>query len=667
MSLLFQVPRYCLLWLLIAQSVVVAPHIERLPVWILVTWVFCVVWRVLIYRGRLFYPGKLIKIMLVFISCLGIIREYGNIVGLEPAVAVLITAYLLKLLEMRTKRDIVLVIHLSYFVTVTHLMFSQGIPAALYMGLCIALVSAALIALHQSAETNQFLQPIRIAAIMVLQALPLMLLMFLVFPRIEPFWSVPLPSHQAKTGMGDSMSPGNVTKLARSDALAFRATFEGKIPERSQLYWRGLVLSQFDGRSWTTVSEGVLNGSPINYQANDSSVYRYSLIMEPTQQNWLFTLPVAKVENSTALYSQEFTVASVQTIKQRMKLNVISEIDAVRELYLYEDIKMRELQLPRNFNPKTREIALQWRQESRSELAFINRVLSFFREQPFVYTLEPPRLGRDSVDQFLFNTRRGFCEHYSSSFTFLMRSAGIPARVVVGYQGGTKNPYENYLTVRQLDAHAWSEVWLQGRGWVRVDPTAAVSPDRIELGGESVLSGQEGFLADSPLSPLKLRNIEWIRELQQRYDQLNYSWHRFVLGYDNEVQLDTLKSLLGEVTPQRMVIAILSAGTIVISLIALQLLLSQPLRRVDPVAKVYQKFSRKFNKIGIVARKDEGVRSFSARVIALRPDLAGQVNGFASLYEEIQYADDELDKNKYRKLKAMMKRFSISRPRLTGK
>lgn len=674
MSLLFQVPRYCLLWLLIAQSLIILPHSERLPSWVLIAWIVCVSWRLMIFRGRLLYPGKLIKIVLVIMSFAGIVKEYGNIVGLEPAVAVLITAYLLKLLEMRTKRDILLLIHLSYFVTVTQLLFFQGIPAALYMGLCLVVASTALIALHQSAETNQFIRPFRIAGLMVLQALPLMLLMFLVFPRIDPFWSVPLPSHQAKTGMGDSMSPGDVSKLAQSDALAFRAVFEGEIPERSQLYWRGLVLSNFDGHSWTSTKRLAVDSAPINYLADDPNIYSYELIMEPTQQNWLFTLPVAqarggKYSGSSAAvrYRPEFTLSTHRPIKQRIKVAVSSNINAIREPRFYPHLRQMELRLPAQVNPDSRDLALQWRRTASNDLAYINRVLSFFREQPFVYTLQPPRLGNNGIDQFLFDTRRGFCEHYAGSFTFLMRAAGIPARVVVGYQGGTKSPFENYLSIRQLDAHAWSEVWLEGRGWVRVDPTAAVSPDRIELGGEEVLSGQDSFLANSPLSPLKLRNIQWIKQLQQRYDQLNYSWHQLVLGYDNEMQMETLKALLGEVSPQRLVIAILSVGGGVLGLIALQLLLSQPLRRKDPAVKVYQKFCRKIKKVGLERSEGETAGDFSKRIVAMRPDLKSQVEAITVLFEEIQYQDQLVRKNKIQHLKQLVRKLSVRRVHLPYK
>ena len=668
MSLLFQVPRYCLLWLLIAQSLIILPHSERLPTWVLFVWLVCVAWRVMIYRGRLFYPGKLIKISLVIMSIAGIFREYGNIVGLEPAVAVLITAYLLKLLEMRSKRDILLLIHLGYFVTVTQLLFMQGIPSALYMGLCLIVVSTALIALHQSAETNQFIRPFRIASTMVAQALPLMLLVFLVFPRIDPFWSVPLPSHQAKTGMGDSMSPGDISKLTRSDALAFRAVFENEIPEQSQLYWRGLVLSNYDGHSWTPIKQPAIDSPPINFIANKQQPYIYDLIMEPTQQNWLFTLPVAQAHSGSAglLYQAEYTLSTRLPIRQRMKISIRSNLNALREPRLYPKLRQRELQLPARVNPDSRELAIQWRKAARDDLAYISRVLTFYRQQAFIYTLEPPRLGRNGIDQFLFDTRRGFCEHYAGSFTFLMRAAGIPARVVVGYQGGVKNPYENYLTIRQFDAHAWSEVWLEGNGWVRIDPTAAVSPDRIELGSEEVLARQHSFLADSPLSALKLRNIQWIRGLQQRYDQLNYSWHQFVLGYDNEVQMETLTTLLGEVTPQRLIIAILSVGGVVIALIALQLLFSQPPRRKDPVAKVYRRFCKKIAKSGITRREGEGVRDFSLRIISARPDLKRQVVEISELYEEIQYQDQIVKKIKIKQLKKKVGKISVKLVRISS-
>ncbi len=664
MSLAFQIPRHCLIWLFIAQALVIAPHLERLPVWVVVTWVISVMWRFFIYRGRWFYPGRLVKFTLVLMSVAGIINTYGNIIGLEPAVAMLITAYLLKLLEMRNRRDILLVIFLSYFVTVTALLFNQGIPAAMYMVLSVVVISAALIALNQSAELGDLYQPLRLSATMVAQSLPLMLMMFLVFPRLEPFWSVPLPSHQAKTGMGDTMSPGLVTELAKSDALAFRVSFKGQMPPQPELYWRGLVLSQFDGRTWTPYGNDRFDSPPVNYQAQAATPYRYSVIMEPTQQPWLFTLPVAQGPNGDVNYDQEYTLGTPSPIKQRMQFEFESYLGAVREPVLYERRRQRELRLPAGFNPQARRLARQWRREAASDVDVVQAALQHFREKPFFYTLQPPGLGLHSVDEFLFSTRRGFCEHYASSFTFLMRAAGVPARVVVGYQGGSKNDYQDYVVVRQMDAHAWAEVWFDEHGWVRVDPTAAVAPERIELGSEESLSKQDSFLSEAPLSPLHLRDIEWIRALQQRYDQVNFAWNRWVLNYDAQLQFKVLTELLGEVSPQRMVFAVLLGGVIAIGVVAIQLLVRQPLKHTDPVVKAYSRFCRKFTKLGVIRQPGEAPRSFALRAGEKRPDLRGEIQVITGLYEQMQYVDNSFDKSKFRKLKKLINAMTISKVRL---
>jgi transglutaminase-like putative cysteine protease len=656
-----------LFWLLIAQAFVMAPHILRLPKWFFLIWAVCVGWRILIYQGRWFYPGKLIKIALVIASVVGIVRSYGNVIGLEPAVALLLSAYLLKLLEMRSKRDILLLIFLSYFVIVTNLLFSQTPLSAVYMLVCVAMVSTALIAMQQSAEMQSLWRPLKMSATMVLQALPLMLILFLVFPRIDPFWSVPLPSHQAKTGMSDSMSPGQVTRLAQSDALAFRVSFEGDIPQQSQLYWRGLVLSHFDGKSWTPAHQDRFDEPPLNFRVENDVRYRYEIVMEASQQPWLFTLPVAHALQGEAVYSQDYVLSTPRPIRQRMQFRVESQIFAEREPLLFEYRLERELQLPRNVNPRARQLAEQWRKRYRNDMDYANAVLRYFREKPFVYTLEPPALGYHSVDEFLFESRRGFCEHYASSFTFMLRAAGIPARVVAGYQGGTKSPYDNYLIVRQLDAHAWAEIWIRGRGWVRIDPTAAVAPERIELGSEEFLSDQSNFLADSPLSPLQFRDVLWLRKLQLRYDQINYSWHRWVLNYDSQLQLQTLKALLGEVTPQRLIVAVLISGGFILGLIALQFFIRQPLQHSDPVLKVYKRFCRKFARLGFVRRSGEGPRTFAGRIIEKRPDLKGSVNEITLLFEEIQYSGESPDKNKLQQLKKQVTALSIKRPRLAMK
>ncbi len=661
MSLLFQIPRYCLLWLLIAQALVIAPHFERLPIWLMVAWVFCVFWRVLVYQGRWSYPSGVVKLMLVIISAIGIIMTYGSFLGLEPTVVMLITAYIFKLLEMRSRRDIIVVIYLSYFVIVTQLLFTQTMPHAIYLFLSAALVTTSLIVLHQSADRQQFWPPFFLSMKMTAQAIPLMIIMFLVFPRLEPFWSVPLPSHQNKMGVGNRMSPGDITQLARSGALAFRAEFEGDIPQQSELYWRGLVLTEFNGRTWRPDDAPKQSILSENYKLTTrSKVLKYTLILEATQQNWLFALPIAESDSKHVLYDQDFILATDQAIKRRSQFRFVSYSNTKLEPYLDPLRYQQELSLPKGFNPRAINMANQWRQSVTNDESYVAIVLNYFTNKPFVYTLQPSALGEHSVDEFLFRTRRGFCEHYASSFVFLMRAGGIPARVVMGYQGGTRSPYDNYVIVRQLDAHAWAEVWLPSKGWIRVDPTSAVSPDRIELGSEEALAEEPAFLADSPFSIIKLKDIEWLRRMQLRYDQLNHRWHSFVLGYDAKLQFETLREILGDVTPQRLALTIIGSGGLVVTFIALGLLLHRSGPKPDPVVKQYKRFCQRASRLGIRRKKGEGAMDFAQRLKLVKPELGNEIDEITRLFVELEYSEATAGARDVKRLKQLIREFAIN-------
>jgi len=664
MSLPFQIPRYCLFWLLIAQALVILPHLERIPVWLIAAWLFSVVWRILVYQGRWSFPGGFVKLMLVITSGVCIMLSYGSFFGLEPTVAWLITAYIFKLLEMRSRRDIIVVIYLSYFVIVTQLLFTQSMPHVFYLLGGAVLITTSLIVLHQSADRPQLWAPLALAIKMILQAVPLMIIMFLVFPRFEPFWSVPLPSHQSKTGFGNRMSPGDIARLARSGELAFRAEFEGTMPTQQELYWRGLVLSEFNGRSWLPSDDKKLDSVSMDYKlVSASKVFQYSVILEPTQRHWLFSLPVAESSNNGVLYDRDFLLSSEFSLSRRFKYDVVSYVNVIREPHLERSRRRRELKLPDDFNPRARQIAHEWMNELEDQERYVARVLRYFNEKPFVYTLQPPRLGEHSVDEFLFRTRKGFCEHYASSFAFMMRAAGIPARVVVGYQGGTRSPYSNYIIVRQLDAHAWVEVWMAGQGWIRLDPTSMVSPDRIEYGSEETLAEEETFLSESPLSLIHLRNISWVRDLQFRYDQINHRWHTWVLGYDSQLQFETLKALLGEVTPQRMVLAILLSGGLVLAMIAIGLLLHRTAPKPDPVVKLYKKFCRRIERTGLKRQQGEGAQDFADRLIDYRPDLRTEVGAITKLFMQLEYSGEGASAGQIKQLRLMIRELSMM-PRL---
>lgn len=560
------IPRHCLGWLLAAQVALIAPHVMRLPIWISLAWVLSALWRVQVYRGQWSFPGRTIKTGLVIASLAGIRFSYGSFVGLEPTVALLISCFCFKLVEAATRREAYLLLFLGYFVALTEFLFEQGLGAVLYMLLPILLLTAALIALQQNEPLRFSWQPLRTASVMAAQALPLMLLLFLVFPRIGPLWQVPLPTGGARTGMSDQLSPGDIAQLSQSDALAFRAAFVGSVPAQRDLYWRGLVLDTFDGRTWRAND---FSDTPLQQTAKTALSARsgiaieYEIFLEPTYQRWLYALQVPESISPTTLLTIDYRLLARDIITEKFVYRARAYPQSRFEIQLDKRWRQRELALPKQNNLRTQAWAWELRTRFDDDRMLINFVIENFHRQPFFYTLKPPSLGDDSIDEFLFDTRRGFCEHYASSFVFVLRAAGIPARVVIGYQGGEINPLTGTVLVHQFDAHAWAEAWLPGQGWVRFDPTAAVAPQRIENGLEGAVGAGE-FLAQTPLSVDRYRAVGWLNQVRLRIDAINYGWTRWVVNYRDDAQISVLRALLGEINPLRMTLLLVGGGALII-------------------------------------------------------------------------------------------------------
>lgn len=647
----WQIRRHALFWLLTAYAAVIALHAENLPRWVLAAAVVAICWRIQSFRGAWALPGRPVKLGLLAICLAGLLLEYGNPIGLEPMVALLVTAYAMKLLEMAHRRDAYLVVLLAFFVASLAALFDQSIAGAGYILGCLLLVLAALIGLHQSDTTSGRLRPLRGAAALLLQAIPLMIVMFLIMPRVGALWSVPIQTPKAKTGVSDTMSPGDFSQLGRSAELAFRVSFDGPIPPQRRLYWRGLVLSQFDGRAWsrthrTSLDEGALlqwYGQPpkswdqIIERSGDP--LRYSVVIEPTQQPWLYALNTALPGSHGVALTRDFRLMSSKPVTRKKQYQVASWLDyRIEAQGLSPDRRNIELQLPEGFNPRAVALAQRWRRLESNDRALLQRVLNLYNRE-FIYTLQPPLLGRDSVDEFLFDTQRGFCEHFAGSFVFLMRAAGIPARVVAGYQGGERHP-NGYLLVRQYDAHAWAEVWLSGEGWIAVDPTAHVAPERIEGDIQTLLGDEADFLADSPISLMRFRHIGWINRIRLEMEALNYHWALWVLGYDQKQQ-SFLRGLLGDTSPLRIAMALLVTGGGLVLLIGLWKLVSDRPRPVNPLDRQFQVLCRKLAKRGFTRQPSEGPRSFAERVGLEQPELAEQVTAISRAYEAMRYGEQE--------------------------
>ena len=505
------VSRSSLVWLFVVQVFILAPHFLAVPVWIVAVWLVVVFWRWKIFQGAWNYPKKLHKTLLVLLCTAGLILSLGLNFSLMAMVSLLLVGFSLKLLEMKNQKDFVLLIYIALFILATQFIFFNHVLAALYGFVCLLLLCASLMQLYQGNTEQQgsvvkkIKQALRSSGFILLQAIPLMVVLFVAMPRLGSFWAVPAPQH-AKTGMSDSMSPGEMSELIKSDELAFRVTFTDDIPANEKLYWRSLVFSYFDGRRWSqahnkrneqtfsaqdfqTSNQPALGWRKNIHYIGDKTTYE--IIAEPSGQSWLYALAAPEVWSNDVVMASDLHLQARSPVDKRLSYRVTSALNYRIEVGAQEAaIREQNLQLPEGVNPETRRLAHEWLIETGDAEKLIEKLFDYYHRS-FFYTLRPPSLGKDTVDEFLWQSRQGFCEHFASSFVFFMRAAGIPARVVVGYQGGELNPVEHYLVVRQRDAHAWAEVWVENRGWVLFDPTSAVAPERIRHGIEESLSATD--------------------------------------------------------------------------------------------------------------------------------------------------------------------------------
>ncbi len=616
-------------WVALALALVAAPHAGRLPLWLgILAATFCV-WRLYLARMRLELPARWLLIFIVAAGTAGILLEYRTLFGRDAGVALLVLMISLKLMETRTRRDGMVLVFIGYFLVMTNFFFTQSIPTALYLLVCVWLITAAMIGLQYAREPANYRGQLRTSASMLAQSAPLMVVFFLFFPRVQgPLWGMPSDAFAGITGLSESMSPGSLNQLVFSDEIAFRAAFTGPVPAPGKLYWRGPVLLDFDGRTWTTTPRAVRNKIELDRR---NEPVRYAVTVEPHNRRWLFALDMPGMVPARASINADYQLLSQVPVTSRMRYEMESYLDYGIGADNNPAAMQRMLQLPPGFDPRTRELGQKLRAQYTGNEAIVNAGLVLLREQKFIYTLEPPLLGRHAVDEFLFETRSGFCEHFASAFVVLMRAAGVPARVATGYLGGEYNALGNYLIVRQSDAHAWTEVWLAHRGWVRIDPTNAVSPARAE-------SGLAAALPEGVSLPRGMRNSgALLRRVAMTLDSLANAWNQTILGYNLETQRALLfRAGLDDTTWRTLAILLIVAATVVTLLLALFTLRNRR-HKNDPVLAAYRTFCAKTARAGLARRDAEGPTDYAARLAAMRPDVAAAAQAITHLYVALRY------------------------------
>ena len=607
------------------------PHFFRLPLWVSGVALFAVAWRSAQTYGLLKTIPKWVIVPMVLVGGVSVFAEFWTIVGRDPGLALLTVMTAFKFLETKSHRDVLILVFLCYFLLTTHFLFGQSMGIALYMIVILIVITTTLITINQRDESIKLAIPLKTASKLLALSIPLMIILFILVPRIPgPLWGLSSEQRGGITGLSDTMSPGSISNLITSNEVAFRVTFENDVPAQESLYWRGPILSEFDGSSWRQVESQNINRSDI---PQTQSTVRYTVNLEPNGMRWLLALDIPTLIPEIGNMTRDFQLISKKPVNDLIRYSISSQLQY--RLSPDEDFETLLLnsEIIENRNPQTLELGRQWANQDLTDREIINKALSMFRNDEYVYTLQPPLLGHHSSDEFLFQTRRGFCEHYASSFTLLMRAAGIPARVVTGYQGGEVNQVGNYLIVRQSDAHAWTEVWLQDTGWTRVDPTAAVSPDRIESGLGQALPDELAAFKFSRRNP-------FISALLFNWDSMKHNWNDMILNYDHRKQSRFLRELgLGIRSWGDMVIMLVIG---VVTITGGYWLISW-YRERPPAPPEYEKILNqlltKLNRKGYHRRPSEHVYEFLERIKLEKNFEDKNLEQIFNTYNKIKYAN----------------------------
>jgi transglutaminase-like putative cysteine protease len=604
---------------------VLALHAAHLPLWLTAALALLLGLRWWQRRQRVGRVPGWLKIPLLVLLTLGVIVQYGNIFGREAGSAFAVGLLVLKLLETESTRDVRVGIGFACFALMAALLFDQGLVPTVMVILGLLPALATLRAL-EPAQTEAALRRELLPALGLLAAaLPLALLAFVLVPRLDtPLWGAPTPDDE-RSGLSDSMSPAGFTKLLIDDSPALRVSFSGNPPPPNQRYFRAFVMSYYDGVTWKFRDTGT--APPVPLEAAGTARYRISL--EATHQRVLPMLDVPMAAPDSARLTRDHLVMAGKPVNDTLSYSGTSATH-YRLQPEADPRPQRWLQLPQRFNPRTVELGRQWRARyGTDDRAIVQAALNLFHDGGFSYTLSPAPLGRDAMDDFLFSTREGFCQHYSSAFTVLMRAAGIPARVVTGYQGGYWNNLGNYLLVRNSDAHAWSEVWIAGRGWVRIDPTAAIRPERVSLGAAAAAGDQLAWY----------RN-DWVQGLRNHWDIVNRWWADGVTGFNTLRQRNLLSPLGIDNADTRIMGILLASGGIVFILIGLAWALHRR-KSPDRLLEALRSLERKLARHGVRRRPGEGPQHFLTRAARALPGCRTSLEMLMSHYLELRYAQDD--------------------------
>jgi len=611
-------------WTVAALLVAAAPHLAAMPPPVGAVVVLACGWRLAAAARSWTLPPAWLRLLVTLLATGMLVITLGGLWGRRAATALLCLMLGLKMLELRRIRDLRVVASVALFLVAAQFLFSERLIYLVYLILSVLIAFAALYRIQQleiarpaGASNNR--QLIATSAMMLAAAAPLALILFITFPRLaEPLWGLPDAAMDSKTGLSDSMTPGSIAELQIDSSPAFRATFEHQPPPAQQRYWRGPVLWDFDGNTWSRSAQPFHAPAP-TVPAGDND-YTYTVQLEPHERHWLFALDYPVNTPDRAYLSADFQMSRRQPVTTLSQYQMRSNPDFIDTPSLSDSWRRLALRLPEGLNPRTRKMAEQLRARFDDDRALIAHVLQWLHDEPFYYSLESPPLGRHGVDEFLFDLRVGYCEYYASAFAVLMRQVGIPARVATGYLGGHWQSGGNYLLVRHSEAHAWVEVWLQGSGWTRVDPTASVSSERVQPGlGSSTGRGI---------------SVSWLRRLQNRYDRLQYLWNSWVLDFNAERQRRMLQFAgLPDIPPVGLALLMIAMLSATIALLS-WLWIHQGRSR-DPVQRAWQYLLQRAAQQGLGPARSETPLAWARRVAGdqrMGPELIELVEDYCHIH-----------------------------------
>ena len=538
------------LFLLGVIAWVVLPQLGKLPLWCSALAAGVLLWRGWLAVGSRPLPGNWWLLGLLAVATCATLFTHGTLLGRDAGVTLIVVLLALKTLELRARRDAFVIFFLGFFTMLTNFFYSQSLLTAAAMLLALLGLLTALVNAHMPVGRPPLLQAAKTAGWMALLGAPIMAVLFLLFPRLAPLWGIPSDAMSGRSGLSASMQVGNIASLALDDSIAMRVRFDGPVPPQSELYFRGPVLSTFDGREWRPLlsrfgaqfSPRAAAGAALQVLGRPVS---YEVTLEPHNRPWLFVMDAAEkkplLPGFDTVMTAELQWLASRPITDIVRYRVESHPD-FRHGPLRTAVNLQDdVELPAGFNPRTRQLAAEIRRDPRHAAAdaatLVGAALDRLRTGGYTYTLEPGVYGQHSADEFWFDRKEGFCEHIASAFVVLMRALGLPARVVTGYQGGERNAVDGFWVLRQSDAHAWAEVWQAGRGWVRVDPTSAVAPGRT--GAFQRLAAPRGMIAAAigSVSP------GLADSLRAAWEAMNNGWNQWVLNYTQSRQLNLLKNL----------------------------------------------------------------------------------------------------------------------------